>query len=188
MRINIFNGALEGDRFCDLLASSIKLEYQSLGHSVTYWRLRDYDINHCTACLECWTHTPGLCVIEDDAQRLLKSILTCEVLVFVTPITFGGVSSECKKLFDRCVCLVEPALTVVDGLTQNKYRYDRPPAIRAIGLLPNPDEVQEAIFRQLIDRYASSICSPRQAVDIIYRPTTSSTPARPVLQPQGIGV
>jgi len=48
-------------------------------------------------CFGCWNKTPGTCVMKDDSAKIAKAVVNSDLLIFLTPITFGGYSSELKK-------------------------------------------------------------------------------------------
>ena len=40
------------------------------GAQVETFKLKNYDIKHCTGCYSCWTKTPGECIFKDDMTML----------------------------------------------------------------------------------------------------------------------
>ena len=90
-----------------------------------------------------------------------------DVLVLLTPVTFGGYSSEIKKAMDRSICMVSPFFRRVDGEVHHKLRYRRYPALAAVGVLHEPDEEQERIFGTLVERNALNFASPATAVCVL---------------------
>jgi len=170
MNVTILNGGLHGDSFMDAVVAGLSREYQAQGACVTTWRLRDHKAAYCLGCFECWTHSPGLCRIDDDMRAVAASIIQSDLQVNVTPVTFGGYSSEIKKVLDRSICLVMPFFERVDGEVHHKQRYERFPRLRAVGVLPGPDPAQEAIFQQLVARNAINMRSPAHSVEFVYRP------------------
>ena len=58
------------------------------------------------ACQECGgCNRTGLCVMEDDMQRLYTLLLNSSVVVVASPIFFSSVSAQLKAFIDRCQCL-----------------------------------------------------------------------------------
>ena len=43
----------------------------------------------------------GDCVIDDDGNDIIKSLLDADVLVFATPIYYGQMSAQAKAFVDR---------------------------------------------------------------------------------------
>lgn len=58
------------------------------------------DIKSCTACEGCYKL--GRCVIKDDMQEFYMAIDKADIVVASTPVYFYTVTSDMKKLIDRC--------------------------------------------------------------------------------------
>jgi multimeric flavodoxin WrbA len=81
------------------------------------------------------------------------SYVGSDLVVYVTPVTFGGFSSELKKLLDRIVLSVlDPRFTVVGGEVHHRLRYRRYPKTVGFGTLPSPDPEAERLFTRLVAR------------------------------------
>lgn len=169
MKVTLLNGALAGDPFTDAVADNLAQEYAGQGAQVTAWRLRDHKTAYCLGCFECWTHTPGLCRIDDDARAVTASIIRSDLQVNVTPVTFGGYSSEIKKALDRSICLVLPFFTRIAGEVHHAPRYAKFPRLRVVGVLPDADPEQEMIFRRLVERNAINMHAAGFGVEFVYR-------------------
>src|SRR5690606_3517069 len=107
----------------------------SRGEKVQTWTLRDEKVAYCLGCFECWTKSPGICRIDDAGRAIAASIIAGDLVVYLTPVTFGGYSSALKKAVDRSICLVSPFFTQIDGEVHHQPRYDRYPALLGIGVL-----------------------------------------------------
>lgn len=70
-------------------------------------------IKSCTACEGCYKL--GRCVIKDDMQQLYKSFDAADIIIASSPVYFYTVSSDMKKLIDRC-----------QAVWAGKYRVDNP--------------------------------------------------------------
>ena len=119
--------------------------------------LHSLEIAPCMGCFGCWTKTPGVCVIKDAGNGLAEAILNSDLVVFLTPVTFGSYSSELKKVLDRIICLVSPFFKKIDGEVHHQARYDRYPHLLVLGTLPKPDRESERIFSTLVERNAISL-------------------------------
>jgi multimeric flavodoxin WrbA len=189
MKATIFNGALTGDRYVDDVAEQLTATLAEDGWQVQSWTLRYEKIAYCLGCFECWTKTPGRCRIDDGGQDVAASYIQADSVFYVTSITFGSYSSALKKAVDRIICLIEPFFRQIDGETHHHARYDRYPAIRAVGVLPQPDGVQEQLFRTLVERNAINMHAPDHAVAVLYRAQTPQEQAAALsalLQERGI--
>jgi hypothetical protein len=138
------------------------------GWAATPFVLRDLAIADCTGCLGCWIRTPGLCVIRDAAGDIARALVNSRLVAFLTPVTFGGYSSELKKALDRSICLAQPFFRRVRGEVHHVPRYDWRPALLAIGTLPAPDPAGEPLFAALVARNAANLNSASHAAGIVY--------------------
>jgi multimeric flavodoxin WrbA len=152
--------------------NSVKTELGDRGWEVETLQLRDIDISPCTGCFGCWNKTPGICVVKDDARDVTRKIVNCDLLVLLTPITFGGYSSELKKAMDRSLGWMLPHMTTIQGKTHHKPRYRRYPDLVVLGTLPAPDAELESIFRDVVDRNAINAHSPGHAAGVLMEGTT----------------
>lgn len=138
------------------------------GWSVATLVLREQKIAYCLGCFECWTKSPGICRIDDDGRKVTAAMLASDLVVYLTPITFGGYSSHLKKAVDRSIGLVSPFFTRIDGEVHHRPRYDRYPALFGLGVLPEPDRQQEQLFGRLIERNALNLYAPACGSCVVY--------------------
>lgn len=130
--------------------------------------LRDLDIAPCQGCFGCWIRTPGECVIADAGHDVAKAVIRSDLTVFLTPVTFGGYSSELKKAVDRLISLISPLFRRVGGEVHHRSRYRRYPRLLGLGLLGRPDPEAERIFANHIARNAINLWSPAHAAGVVY--------------------
>ena len=93
------------------------------GHAVQSFQLRDTPIAYCRGCFNCWIKTPGICRTRDAGRYVARAFRASDAVFFLTPVTFGGYSSELKKALDRCIGLVAPFSTRVRGEVHHRRRY-----------------------------------------------------------------
>jgi multimeric flavodoxin WrbA len=125
---------------------------RSKGYQVEAIRLKDMDIADCAGCFACWTRTPGRCVIPDDGIAVASGFATSDVVVFLTPMTFGGYSYHLKKALDRSISLLLPFYRTVDGEVHHPRRYGRRQRFIVVGLLPARDVDAQKAFSTLVER------------------------------------
>jgi len=169
MQATILNGALPGDSFVDAVGAALQAALQAEGWTVTSWTLRDEKVAYCLGCFECWTKTPGVCRIDDTGRAVAASLISSDLAIYLTPITFGGYSSALKKAVDRAICLVSPFFTRIDGEVHHHARYARYPALAGVGVLPAPHAAQEQIFHTLLGRNAINLHAPTHNSVVLYR-------------------
>ena len=73
------------------------------------------------------------------------------MLVWLTPVTFGGYSSELKKALDRLIPILLPYFKAYKGQIHHQMRYDKYPTLLVIGTEPLKEEYEE-IFLALTER------------------------------------
>lgn len=169
MRALILNGALAGDNDLAPVEQSLDTALSIRGWTVDRIQLRDLTIAYCQGCFDCWVKTPGLCKAKDKAPEVTRALCKADLLVLLSPVTFGGYSSEIKKALDRSIGIVSPFFTRIGGEVHHKARYTRYPALLGIGVMREPDAEEERIFRTLVSRNAVNFHSPAHLSAIVNR-------------------
>jgi len=78
------------------------------GANVETFKLKNYDIKHCTGCYTCWTKTPGECIFKDDMTMLRKKYREADLVVFVSPLYIFNVTGIMKDFMDRLLPVLQP--------------------------------------------------------------------------------
>lgn len=149
MKAILLNGARES---ADTAPGLLNDALASAGWLVTPCVLREMKIADCLGCFGCWIKTPGRCIIHDEADDIARAWVNSDGAILLSPVTFGGYSSELKKALDRMICLAQPFFRKVRGETHHVPRYDRQWPILVIGTLPAPDPESERLFADLVRR------------------------------------
>ena len=84
----------------DILLNSAIKGAKSNGASVEKIIVRDLQIAPCNSCGGCWEK--GVCVIEDDMQKMYPKLVDADGIIVSSPIYFMGVSAQLKAFIDRC--------------------------------------------------------------------------------------
>jgi multimeric flavodoxin WrbA len=137
------------------------------GYELNTFRLREMDIAPCQGCFGCWVRNPGECLVQDDSQLILRVLVRSELLVLLTPVTFGGYSSELKKALDRSICLISPYFMKFEGETHHKPRYGRLPHLLGVGVAETQNSESEQIFKSLVHRNSINFHSPSHSAAVI---------------------
>jgi multimeric flavodoxin WrbA len=169
MQAVILNGAFAGDDICASVEAELASAFAGRGWGVECLRLRELTIAYCKGCFGCWVKTPGICPTRDDAGAVTRSFVRSDLAVLLTPVVFGGYSSELKKALDRSAGIVLPFFTRIDGQVHHKPRYRRYPALLAIGVVDGPDATEQRIFRTLVGRNAINFHAPAHDVAFVRR-------------------
>ena len=169
MKATLLNGALAGDAFVDDIATTLCQQLETQGWQVQHLPLAEMKIGYCLGCFECWVKSPGICRIDDAGRDIAAAVIASDLVVYLTPITFGGYSSELKKALDRIICLVSPFFARIEGEVHHRPRYERYPALLGVGVLPQPQAEQEEIFSTLIGRNALNLHAPAHDSLVVHR-------------------
>ncbi len=171
----ILNGMYKDDSFIPKINEFISEElnkHESNGETII---LNEKDIKPCLGCFKCWIQTPGICIIDDYAREVAKKMIQADNLIYLTPVHFGGYSSELKKALDRSICLMLPFFRVYKEEIHHETRYDKYPNLIVIGTLEEPNPKQEEIFSELVERNVLNNFAPKHATQIIYHSDDEST-------------
>ncbi len=71
--------------------------------------LVDQQIESCRNCRVCTQEAGerrGLCVVQDDVDKILNTIDSADAIILGSPMNFGTVTAEMKKFMERLVCYV----------------------------------------------------------------------------------
>ncbi len=151
---------LDGTAKAAATVGHIALDAQPLGSAVEHYRLTDIPIAPCLGDFECWTKTPGRCRTRDEAQNITQAIHDADLVVFLTPVVFGGYASSLKKLVDRLIPLTDAFFQEQAGMTRHRRRYQRYPAMLFIGLAEQPDAETSGLFAELAGGNAINLQTP----------------------------
>jgi NAD(P)H-dependent FMN reductase len=175
MRALILNGALAPDPFLDSLTARLTADFVARKFAVETVVLRDVAVAYCHGCFECWTHSPGICKIDDAGRDLSRDFTVSDVVVLVTPVRFGSYSSETKKMLDRTLGTLLPFFRKIDGEVHHVPRYAYPPALGVVAVQDGVDAQSETTVRVLGMRNAINFASPSNAVAVVNRRATAGT-------------
>ena len=166
-RAVILHGGLGDGDLTDQAFQTVSQILKERDWSLDPYLLRKIDIAPCTGCFGCWVRTPGVCVIDDPARGIAEAIIASDLVVYLTPVTFGGYSSELKKALDRTIPLILPFFKLYQGEVHHAPRYPRFPSIAFLGTLPRRDAAQEDLFEDLADRNALNMHPASYEVGIL---------------------
>jgi multimeric flavodoxin WrbA len=149
MKALILDGSPENDGTGDRLRRVMTAELLQRGWQVEHILLREKKIGPCAGDFYCWVRRPGVCNIDDDNRQLAAAVVNSDLMVWLTPVTFGGYSSVLKGVVDHLIQNISPYFTRLAGETHHRRRYARYPDFLLAGWQETPDERAEAVFRFL---------------------------------------
>ena len=158
MKALLLDGSLKND--FGSIRSILTEELTKQGFDVESILVREMNVAPCQGEFDCWIRTPGECKTNDDGRELAKKMIQDDLVIHLTPITFGGYSSELKKVLDRFIPVLLPYFTKRNGETHHKYRYKKRSSIIAVGVLDTPDDEKESVFKELVNRNSLNLGAP----------------------------
>ena len=99
MKIMVLEGSPNKGGSSNLLATEFIRGAKAAGHLVQTVDAAHAEIHPCTGCIHCGYEGP--CAQKDDMNRIREMILDVDMLVFVTPLYYYGMSAQLKTLIDR---------------------------------------------------------------------------------------
>jgi multimeric flavodoxin WrbA len=185
----ILNGMNQGDPVLPDIETTVSRTLEKSAWEVRRFVLHETKIAPCMGKFSCWEKTPGECILKDAGRDIARATIQSDMAVLLSPITFGGYSSQLKKALDRMICLLLPFFIKIDGEFHHPKRYRRYPSILGVGVLDKPDDESEAIFKKLVKRNAVNFHCPHSAVEIFIRgmaPETINDKINAFIQKLGI--
>lgn len=95
-----------------------------------------------------------MCNTNDDNRIIARKIINSDLVIYLTPVTFGGYSSEIKRMVDHQIQNILPFFANINGEVHHQKRYKQYPNTLTIGWMDEPDKQAESIFRHLVHRNA----------------------------------
>ncbi|MEI7933721.1 MAG: NAD(P)H-dependent oxidoreductase [Chlorobiaceae bacterium] len=169
MKTLILDGSQAGDNVGSYSVATLQSVIAARGWNSEVVTLRDKKIGNCRGDLFCWLKSPGKCSFADDHQEISEKYIASDLVILLTPITFGGYSLTLKKMVDHQIQNTLPFFTTIDGEIHHQKRYDKYPNVLIIGWLNEPDEQAESIFRNLAWRNSINFYAKVHVCDILYR-------------------
>ena len=99
MKIVILMGSPNKKGSTSILVDSFKKGAEESGHNVEVIDVCHSDIRPCTGCVACGYE--GDCVQRDETEYIRKALLSCDMVVFATPLYYYGMSAQLKTVVDR---------------------------------------------------------------------------------------
>lgn len=99
MKILVITGSPRKNGNSNILADNFIKGATENGHSVVRFDSAFKNVHPCIACNTCAMN--GDCVFNDDFSFIKEHIITADMVVFVTPMYYFGISSQLKAVIDR---------------------------------------------------------------------------------------
>lgn len=152
----------------EAVSTGLRSRLEQAGKRCAVYTLREMNIAPCRSCGACGYRSPGQCVVNDDLHAILRSVAHSQVVVFLSPIRFGGYASQLKKVVEKFMVLGMPYYMVRDGHLLHPMRYGQKSLI-SIGVVEADLPGQEECFRLLLERNATNLLCPKRKA-VVVRP------------------
>ena len=166
MKATILNGMEPDDTSVASVQRILMDAVQDRHYDVEPFVLHALDIRPCGGCFGCWLQTPGRCLMP-DTDEIAEAVAASDLIIYLTPVRFGGYSSHLKKVVDHLIFLILPFFRTVNGETHHVPRYTKGPRLLAIGVMDQHDGESEAIFTDLVEANAINMAASRWAGGVI---------------------
>lgn len=100
MKLTVITGSPHKKGTTALLADKFIEGAKEVGHEVVRFDAAFENVKPCLACEYCSSHD-GECVHKDTMNELSKQLVETELIVFVTPLYYFGMSAQIKAVIDR---------------------------------------------------------------------------------------
>jgi len=167
MKAIILNGSSKADATGERIRVALTAELLRRGWEVNHVQLCAEKIGNCAGDFFCWIRNPGMCNVADANRTFAADIINSDLMIYLTPVTFGGYSYQLKKMVDHQIQNIEPFFAKVGGETHHHKRYPRYPDFLAVGWMEHADPREEAIFRNLAHRNALNYYARKAVTGIV---------------------
>jgi multimeric flavodoxin WrbA len=167
MKAIILDGSETTDRTGERLRAVLTAQLQEQGWDVQPVVLRDKKIGPCAGDFFCFIRTPGVCNVNGDNRVIAEALANCDLMVYLTPVTFGGYAPTLKRMVDHQIQNILPFFARVAGETHHARRYRKNPDFLVVGWMDAPDPQVEAIFRHLVQRNALNLHAKTWVGDVV---------------------
>ncbi len=99
MKIAVIEGSPNKHGSSNMLAEEFIRGAKEAGHNIEVIDTAHANIHPCTGCVKCGYEGP--CSQKDDVENIRKIILDSDMMVFVTPLYYYGMSAQLKTMIDR---------------------------------------------------------------------------------------
>ncbi|MBQ9346723.1 MAG: flavodoxin family protein [Oscillibacter sp.] len=99
MKIIVLMGSPNQRGSTSILVEQFKRGAEDCGHSVEVLDVCHANIHPCTGCVRCGYEGP--CVQKDDTEEIRLKLLSCDMVVFATPLYYYGMTAQLKTVIDR---------------------------------------------------------------------------------------
>ena len=166
-KIVLLNGTGAEDEDLNPVLDMLMNELHGSDAAVQTFTLREIKMGSCIGCFGCWLKTPGNCLEPDAGRDIARAVVQSDATILFSPVTFGGYSSEIKKIQDRWIPIIMPDFGVYRGEARHLPRYSKYPRLVGIGIQRQPNNEEANLFKVLVGRNALNFHAPSYAAEVV---------------------
>lgn len=174
MKTLILDGSHTNDALGKRISTALQTNLGARGWASETIVLREQKIGNCAGDFLCWTRNPGVCNVDDDNRKIAEKLIHTDLLIYLSPVTFGATSSALKRMMDHQIQNLSPFFTTINGETHHQKRYGVYPRVLTIGWLESPYADAESIFRHLAFRNSINMHATTNVCGITYETQSDS--------------
>lgn len=167
MKAILLNGSNANDNTGERVCAALTTQLQARGWEMEKFTLCERKIGNCAGDFFCFIRTPGVCNVNDDNRMIAEALVNCDLMVYLTPVRFGGFSSTIKLMVDHQIQNISPLFARVSGETHHAKRYKKNPDLLVVGWMESPNPRSEAVFKHLVQRMALNWHSKTWVGDVV---------------------
>jgi len=167
MKAILLDGSKPDESTGKRIRAALTVQLQAQGWDVEHFALCESKIGNCAGDFFCFIRTPGVCNVNDDNRAIAEALVNSDLMVYLTPVTFGGFSPTLKTMVDHQIQNISPFFARVAGETHHARRYKENPDLLSVGWLEVPEAQSETVFRHLVQRIALNWHSKTWVGDVI---------------------
>ncbi|MEI8309091.1 MAG: NAD(P)H-dependent oxidoreductase [Chloroflexales bacterium] len=122
MKALILNGSQATDTTAAVVSRTLSDQLQARGWEIEHILLREQKIGTCAGDFFCWIRTPGTCNTNDDNREIAAKVVPSDLLIWLSPLTFGGYSAILKRMVDHLIQNISPFFTHIDGTVRGDHQ------------------------------------------------------------------
>lgn len=153
----VSDGEFQTERF-RALETLVTKSMQERGLDVVKRAIQRDELQFCRGCFDCWTKTPGECIMKDGIAEINRMCMTSDAVVYLCPVVFGQFSANMKSAIDRWLPNMLPFFTTrKDGSTMHPPRYESYPQQIIIGYADALSERDAQLFLDITQKHRSNV-------------------------------
>lgn len=126
MNILVLNGSPKGNKSNTLKLTNAFIEgiTEKINANVEIIDVYKLKVHECLGCFNCWSKTPGKCIISDDMGEIINKIVKADILIWSFPLYYFNIPSRLKLIVDRMLPMSLPFMNKSSESGGHPSRYN----------------------------------------------------------------